>query len=119
MSGHAGVALAAATAAGASRAYRDRRTGIVLGLVVLSHWVLDSSRMRRPFRCSSTGRDASDWAWSTPAAGPFTTRGRWPQSLGCSPPGWPSTVPGGGDPVRPGAGRRGRVRRGRLAGEGQ
>jgi len=32
---------ATVTAAGASRAYRDRRTGIVLGLVVLSHWVLD------------------------------------------------------------------------------
>ncbi len=29
------------TAAAAARAYQDRRTGAVLGLVVLSHWVLD------------------------------------------------------------------------------
>ena len=55
---------ATVTAAGASRAYRDRRTGIVLGLVVLSHWVLDFVAHAPDLQllfdgsggCSSTGR---------------------------------------------------------------
>lgn len=56
-------------AATAARAYQDRRTGAMLGLVMLSHWVLDWWRTHPTFPRCSTGR--AGWAWgpSTPPKG--------------------------------------------------